>query len=144
MTIRALADLVQTVERAIEGAGLQLRLLDVLALEHHTDENLDRGFCVRVPRSVNRGESRELDYAVSADTIEVQTGYRMRHTQRRESRDEALVLEEQIRVAVTSLQGPWAEHLVWGGTDRALFPGDSQWLIITQRFTGRRDAALGG
>jgi len=144
MTIHALDDVLTTIENAIVGAGLELRLLDVLTLEQHTDENLHRGFCVRVPRSVNRLESREKDQAVSSDTFEVQLGYRMIPTKRRVCRAEALVLEEQVRVAVTGLQGPWAEHLVWVGADRVLVEADTQWLIITQRFTGRRDAALGG
>lgn len=144
MSATALADVVQHIEDAIANAGLELRLLDVLDLTHHTDDNLDRGFCVMVPSSVNRQESRENDLTVSGDTFEVQVGYRMRHTQRRESRAEAMVLEEQIRAIVTSRRADWPTHLVWAGTQRQLAAADPQWYIITQRFTGRRYAALGG
>lgn len=139
-----LSDLIAHIESAIVGGGLEMRVLDVVDLRRHTDENLHRGFCVNSPTTANLYESRQNDHAVSSDVIEVQIGFQLRPHEQRVSRAEALILEEQVRGIVTSRAADWPVHLVWTGTTREFPPADQGWMIITQRFTGRRYARLGG
>ena len=139
-----LVDIVAEVERNLDAADLALVRLDRLTLLGYSDEHMHRGYVVPTPRTRNTNQMRDQSHARVLDSVEIQHAYRIRALEQRASRDEALVLEEQIRKAMTSRFMAWGDHLHFEGVERVYQGEDGQWLIITQTYTTRRMAVLGG
>lgn len=144
MSATYLADVEEDVERVLSEAGLGLVLTDRIDLLSTGDEHLHRGVVVSVTQTTNTNQTRNRDLARVVDTVTVQTAYRLRPGDRRDDRKAAYVLEEQVRVALTSTVCVWGEHLTYVSATRAPAGQDGQWMITTQTYTTRRDAALGG
>jgi len=139
-----LADNLAALESALADAGLGLVMLDKLTVLGAGDEHIHKGCVVRIPSSANTDGHRNFDLSLSEDMIEVEVAYKIRPREQRTSRDEALVLEAQIRDLLTSTDAPWSWRIVWRSSDRAVTDGDSTKLVITQTFATLWSIAMGG
>lgn len=139
-----LADVMSEVRSALSEAGLGLQSMDRLDLRSYTDQHLDRGFVVRAPRTTNSGQYRDTHLARVLDAIEVDVSYRIAPTRQVETFEEATVLEEQVRRVVTSRRTAWGERMTYETSERIFQGEDSSWLIITQTYSTRRNALMGG
>lgn len=102
------------------------------------------GIAVEIPSTENRGEYRDDDYALAHDTVSVSLTYRIRPHEQRNSRREAIQLEERIRAWLVA--GSWMRdmRLSYVGTPtRSPHPKSSEFYLIVQTFRTARDAALG-
>ena len=143
---RPMAEVIDLIEAALLGSELGLVIIDRLNLtDAHPDDLMHRGVVVSMPSTANSEQFRDQDLAWVADEIRLDMGYRIRPLEQRVSRNEAFVLEEQIRVEMTRRSLLPDLHLTYAGTpSRAPHPRDATWWIATQTFTAAREAALGG
>ena len=138
------ADVLGEIRATLDNCALGLKRIDRLDIRQYSDAHLDRGYVVRAPRSANSGQYRDNHLARVVDTIQIDTAHRIRPAAQVQSHDDATVLAEQIRALVTSRLTAWGDHIVYVSDDRAITGEDGAWLIITQTYTTRRDAAMGG
>lgn len=143
-----LLDWVQRIEEVINCAGLGMKLLDRIGpLDQCTpDELLHKGYTVQATSSTNTNQSRNQDHARIAETFVVQFMYEVRvlGTSSKSRRDEALLLEEQLRTAITGPAIDLHQRLRITTAQRGLHPRDLSWWLSTQTFTAERPAPLGG
>jgi len=138
-TLRELEDL-------LADSALDLTVLDRIGkLADCTPQALiDRCVLVRSDRTANTGQYRDQGLARARDTLTVEGAHRITPTKQRDSRDRALLLEEQVRVLLTSLAPQQERHLSFISAVRGLHPSDGTWWLYSLTFTADRDAALGG
>ena len=148
-TFTTLADLVRQVEaRLLDSggqAGLGLVLLDRVDVSAAAPEALaHKGIGVQAPQTENSGEYRDQGLARVEDRLQVTLAYRVRPKAQKASRDEALDLEEQIRIRLTDDIALREMRIHYLGSTRGPHPKSSEWYVITQAFSAQRDALLGG
>lgn len=133
-------------DRLTEASHLGLKLIDrVDPLNANPEHIAHKGIAVDIPSTDNTGDYRDIDNALVADTVMVSTTYRVRPHEQRTSRREAIDLEEQIRAWL--LDSAWQRDLhpsYVRTTFRGPHPKSAEFFLITQQFTTRREAALGG
>lgn len=149
-TFQPLADLLREVERRLGddagGLSLSLVVMDRVDVAGATSDALaHRGIAVLPTSSRNTGEYRDVALARVEDQFSVALLYRIRPKDQRASRDEALTLEEQIRMRLTDSIWMRGARIVYLGTPtRGPHPKSAEWYLIAQTFTAQRDALLGG
>lgn len=147
MSHTAIADDLRELEAALVASQLGLRLLDrVGPIAQCAPTNLlHRGVIVRPSQTVNTGQYRDDEHARVSDSYVVELAYMLTPTAQRTSREEALVLEEQVRVLLTGLAVGLTGRLRYvGTTSRGLHPEDASWWMTSMTYTRERDALLGG
>jgi len=140
-----LVDSIGRIEAILEAAELGLQVSDKPRLRGQSDSHLHRGVTVNVPTTENTDNDRNAARAQVIDAYEVEMAYKIRaKREHRTSRDEALVLEAQVRQVLTSRHDEWPIHLVYQRSLREYQGESNEWFIITQTFSARRYASLGG
>jgi len=142
-----LSEAVNQMETVLDDAALGLVLLDRVGplTRCVPAELLHHGVNVRPTATANTGQYRDDGIARVQDRVVVEMAYLLTPTAQRASRDEALVLEEQIRRVLTGASIALAGRLRYVGTGaRGVHPADASWWITTMTYTLNRDALLGG
>jgi len=145
-----LLDLLNEIETCLDGAGLDLKVLDRIGnLLDCTPETLkSRGVTVQSLSTQNLGGSeagdRDRAFARVEDSVLVQMAYRIVPSKQKATRNEALLLEEQIRKVLTSRAWSTSSYARYQSTTRGLVTADRSWWVAALTFTIRRGAALGG
>jgi hypothetical protein len=138
------SDVVSEVEArlaAIEGAGLdvlpRLNLPGSASRAHKLAS-------VTIAATTNTGQYRDIDLARVDDRVVVSLAYRVRANDQIASRNEAMELEDAVRVALTdpSWHADW--HVAYLSTDRRPGEKSAEWWLSDQTFRVTRDAQLGG
>ena len=125
---------------------IDLNLMDRIDVAAATTEHLaHQGIAVRILGSRNLEKYRDDAYARVADSVEVALTYRVRPSAQRNSRDEAIRLEERIRAHLVEHSWGRIVRLAYKGvTYRGAHPKSSEFYLIAQSFETERDAELGG
>jgi hypothetical protein len=147
MSALLLTTTIRTIEDAMSAAELGLVVLDRIGelVRCRPATLLHRGVSVQPTTTTNTGQYRDLTLARVQDRFTIEMAYRITPGGQRDSRDEALVLEEQIRKLLTGLIPGLATPVKYVGTpNRRLHPADQGWWITTMTYTTDRDAVLGG
>lgn len=147
MSYSVLADDLRQLETALIGADLELVILDRIGPLARCAPStlLSRGVLIRPQATANTGQYRDDGLARVQDTLVVEMAYEIIPTAQRVSREEALVLEEQIRTLLTGESVGLTGRLRYQGTtSRGLHPQDGTWWMTSMTYTRARDALLGG
>lgn len=142
-----LADAIEEIEDFILCAGLGLKLIDRVGplTRCVPTELLHKGVTVRPGSTVNTGQYRDQEVARVQDNLLVEMAYQLTPMHQRTTRNEALVLEAQIRRILTGETVALSGRLRYTGTtSRDVHPADTTWWITTMTYTFARDALLGG
>lgn len=142
-----LSDLLRELESALDNAQqVDVHVLDRLGqlVTCTPAPELHRGVTVYSTQTSNTNQYRDDGLARVRDSVVVEHGYLIAPTAQRESRDEALVLEEQIRALLTGLVVMGNTRPRYASTTRRQHPQDATLWITAQTFTIDRDAILGG
>jgi len=133
-------------ETVLSGSDLDLKIIDRIGpITTHTPTNLsNKGVLVRSDTTNNRDQYRDQHLARVLDDITVEFLYLIVATKQKDCRAAALLLEEQIRVLITSRAPQLASHTTFRGVSRGLHPLDASWWFCSMKFTTARDASLGG
>ena len=125
------------------GAGLDLTLMDRLTPEAISNPRLLRGVHVEVPTTLNTDGYRDQGEALVRDTVTVTLLYRVGPKDQKAGRNQAMRLEDQIRVMLTSRGWRSEWHVHHTGAVRGPDPASAEVYRIVQTFTTLRDAELG-
>lgn len=142
-----LADTLAQFEDVLTASGLDLKVMDRIGpiISHTPNSLLSRGVLVRCDSTTNLNEYRDDALARVRDTITVEGCYLIVAGKQKKCRAEAMLLEEQIRVLLTTQAPQLASHTTYvGTTQRGIHPLDASWWFYSMTFTTSRDAALGG
>jgi len=136
----------EQIEDRLTSGPLALKLIDSIDPANGSPMHIShRGVAVTIPTTTNTGLYRDDTFALASDRVEVSVSYQVRPEEQRASRREAIVLEEQVRVLLTDEAYQRDLHLAYDSTSfRGPHPQTSEFYLITQVFTTKRDAALGG
>jgi hypothetical protein len=142
-----LLDQLTQIERCLDDAPLGLVLLDRIGdLARCTpDEALHKGVTVQPTTTANLDQTRNRRTAYVSDGYVLQLLYETGIPGAQKARrNEALVLEEQIRKLLTGGALDLANHLRYVSSTRGLLASDGAWWLTTMSFTAHRSAILGG
>jgi hypothetical protein len=138
----------EAAEQRLTDSDLDLKVLDRIGTLASCTPNelLHRGVLLAADSSINTQQYRDTTLARVQDSLRVEFGYRIISRKQKARRNEAMVLEEQLRRLLTT--GPLLLNsaiLSYIGTpNRRLHPQSHEWWITTMTFSVARDAILGG
>ncbi len=115
-----------------------VQLIDRLEPGAQDQANAHGGVIVNLLSSAVAGVYRHQNAARVVDTVRVSLSWQIRPDDQKTSRDEALAVARQIRIALTTLS--WNRRTAYAGTTRTAAKG---WYLIAQTYEISRDAALG-
>lgn len=148
ITIIDSRSLLEAVEDRLTGSGAGLSLTLSKRIELHAAEpkQLAHRLCaVSMPSTRNEPRSsRQRGWTVVGDEVLVEVTYRVNPHEQRDSRGDAIELEQSIIERMTGYSSDWHHQVVYVRSRRGPHPSTPEYYLLQVEFNVRRQAALGG